>query len=164
LTPLATGSLESGLLVSPLLGSPAGHRPFAPTLHLHQCKSSHNLHLQYSTKSQSTPRCQSLITARSDHPPVLGCSGPQSPPWWVHWQHTQVTNSEKREKEKKRNKNSKKWSKAKQKPRKDHFREKKLGPQRQGQQLDTTEIKCSKNCRLPKVRQKGLTPLAKEHN
>jgi hypothetical protein len=29
--------------------------------------------------SQSTPRCQSLITARSDHPPVLGRSDPQSP-------------------------------------------------------------------------------------
>jgi hypothetical protein len=80
LTPLATGSLESGLLVSPLLGGPARHRPFAPTLHLHQRKSSRNLHLQYSAKSQSTPRCQLLITARSDHPPVLGRSGPQSPP------------------------------------------------------------------------------------
>jgi hypothetical protein len=76
LTPLATGSLESGLLVSPLLGGPAKRRPFAPTLHLHQRKSSRNLHLQFSTKSQSTPRCQSLITARSDHPPVLGRSGP----------------------------------------------------------------------------------------
>jgi hypothetical protein len=77
LTPLATRSLESGLLVSPLLGGPARHRPFAPTLHLHQRKSSRNLHLQYSAKSRSTPRCQSLITARSDHPPVLGRSGPQ---------------------------------------------------------------------------------------
>jgi hypothetical protein len=77
LTPLSTGSLELGLLVSPLLGGPARHRPFAPTLHLHQRKSRRNLHLQYSAKSQSTPRCQSLITARSDHPPVLGCSGPQ---------------------------------------------------------------------------------------
>jgi hypothetical protein len=114
LTPLATGSLESGLLVSPLLGGPARHRPFAPTLHLHQRKSSCNLHLQYSAKSQSTPRCQSLIIARSDHPPVLGRSGPQYPPWWVHWQHTQVTNSEKRGTEKKRKKNSNKWSKAKQ--------------------------------------------------
>jgi hypothetical protein len=76
LTPLATGSLESGLLVSPLLGGPSRHRPFVPTLHLHQWKSSHNLHLQYSAKSQSTPRCQSLITARSDHPPVLGRSSP----------------------------------------------------------------------------------------
>jgi hypothetical protein len=47
LTPLATGSLESGLLVSLLLGGPARHRPFAPTLHLHQRKSSRNLHLQY---------------------------------------------------------------------------------------------------------------------
>jgi hypothetical protein len=78
LTPLATGTLESGLLVSPLLGGPARHRPFTPTLHLHQRKSSRNLHLQYSAKSQSTPCCQSLITIRSDHPPVLGRSGPQS--------------------------------------------------------------------------------------
>jgi hypothetical protein len=67
LTPQATGSIESGLFVFPLLGGPARHRPFAPTLHLHQCKSSRNLHLQYSAKSQSIPRCQSLITARSDH-------------------------------------------------------------------------------------------------
>jgi hypothetical protein len=76
LTPLATGSLESSLLVSPLLRGPARHRPFALTLHLHQRKSSRNLHQQYSAKSQSTPHCQSLITARSDHPPVLGRSGP----------------------------------------------------------------------------------------
>jgi hypothetical protein len=69
-------SLELGLLVSPLLGGPAGHRPSAPTFHLHQRKSSRNLHLQYSDKSQSTPHCQSLITARSDHPPVLERSGP----------------------------------------------------------------------------------------
>jgi hypothetical protein len=80
LTSLATRSLESGLLVSPVLGGPARHRPSAPTLHLHQHKSSHNLHLQYSAKSQSTPCCQSLITARSDHPLVLERSGPQSPP------------------------------------------------------------------------------------
>jgi hypothetical protein len=77
LAPLATGSLQLGLLVSPLLGGPARHRPFAPALHLHECKSSCNLRLQYSPKSQSTPRCQSLITAWSDHPPILGRSGPQ---------------------------------------------------------------------------------------
>jgi hypothetical protein len=77
LTPLATGSLDSSLLVSPLLGGPARHRPFTLTLYLHQHKSSRNLHLQYLAKSQSTPCCQSLITARSDHPPVLGRSGPQ---------------------------------------------------------------------------------------
>jgi hypothetical protein len=28
-------------------------------------------------RQKTTPRCQSLITARSDHPPVLGHSGPQ---------------------------------------------------------------------------------------
>jgi hypothetical protein len=37
-------------------------RPFEVALHLHKCKSSRNLHLQYSAKSQSTPHCQSLIT------------------------------------------------------------------------------------------------------
>jgi hypothetical protein len=40
-------------------------------LHLHQHQSSHNLQLQYLAKSQSTQRCQSLITPGSDHPPVL---------------------------------------------------------------------------------------------
>jgi hypothetical protein len=57
LTPLATGSLKSSLLVSPLLGGPARHRPFTLALHLHQRKLSRNLHLQYSAKRQSTPRC-----------------------------------------------------------------------------------------------------------
>jgi hypothetical protein len=75
-TLLATGSLKTSLLVSPLLGGPARNRPFALVLHLYQCKWSYILHLQYSAKSQSTPCCQSLITARSDHPPVLGRSGP----------------------------------------------------------------------------------------
>jgi hypothetical protein len=79
LTPLATGSLEPSLPISPLLGGPARHRPFAPALHLQQRKSSRNLHLQYYAKSQSTPHCQSLIIAKSDHPLVLGRSGPQSP-------------------------------------------------------------------------------------
>jgi hypothetical protein len=60
--------------VSPLLGGPTRHRPFTPALHLHQRKSSRNLHLQCSAKSQFTPRCQSLTTARSDHPPVLNRS------------------------------------------------------------------------------------------
>jgi hypothetical protein len=81
LTPLATGSLESSLLVSPLFGGPVRHRPFAPTLHLHQHKSSRNLHLQYLSKNQSTPHCQSLITARSNHSPVLGSSCPQVSIW-----------------------------------------------------------------------------------
>jgi hypothetical protein len=58
------------------------------TLHMHQRKSRRNLHLQYSAKSQSPPRCQSLITLESDHLPVLRRSSTQSPPWWVHWQHT----------------------------------------------------------------------------
>jgi hypothetical protein len=76
-TPLVTGSLKPSLLVYPLLGGPARHRPFALALHLHQRKSTRNLHLQYSAKSQSTPRCQSLITTSSDQLPVLGRSGPQ---------------------------------------------------------------------------------------
>jgi hypothetical protein len=80
LTPLATRSLMPSLLVSPLFGGPARHRPFALALHLHQRKSFRNLHLQYATKSKSTPHCQSLITTRSDHPPVLGRSGPQQSP------------------------------------------------------------------------------------
>jgi hypothetical protein len=81
LTSPATGSLDSGLLLSPLVGGPARHKLFAPTLHLHQRESSRNLHLQYSVKSQFTPRCQSLITARSNHPLVLGRSSPQ---WYEH--------------------------------------------------------------------------------
>jgi hypothetical protein len=85
---LDTRSTELSLLVCQLLGGPASLRPFAPALHLHQRRSSRNLHLQYSAKSQSTPRCQSLITPGSDHPSVLGCFDPQSPPWGVHWQHT----------------------------------------------------------------------------
>jgi hypothetical protein len=40
-------------------------------LHLHQHQSSLNLHLQYLANSQSTQRCQSLITPRSDHPLFL---------------------------------------------------------------------------------------------
>jgi hypothetical protein len=51
-------------------------------------------------------------------------------PLMRHWQHTRVTNSEKRKKNKKRKKNSNKWSKAKQKPRKDHLSEKILSPLR----------------------------------
>jgi hypothetical protein len=94
LTPLATGSLEPSLLVSPLLGGHAMLRPFALALHLHQCKSSRNLHLQYSTKSQSTPRCQSLITPGSDHPLVLRHSGPQQP----HLDAAQVLTHQKNEK------------------------------------------------------------------
>jgi hypothetical protein len=50
---------------------PHWQRPFALVLHLHQHKSSRNLHLQYLGKNQSTQCCQSLITQGSDHPPVL---------------------------------------------------------------------------------------------
>jgi hypothetical protein len=64
LTPLATGSLERSLLVFSTPGGLTGND-------LHQHESSRNLHLQYLAKSQSTQRCQSLITQGSDHPPVL---------------------------------------------------------------------------------------------
>jgi hypothetical protein len=50
---------------------PHQQRPFALVLHPHQHESSHNLHLQYLAKNQSTQCCQSLITPGSDHPPVL---------------------------------------------------------------------------------------------
>jgi hypothetical protein len=50
---------------------PPRRRPFVLVLHLHQHQSSRNLHLQYLAKNQSTQRCQSLITQRRDHPPVL---------------------------------------------------------------------------------------------
>jgi hypothetical protein len=50
---------------------PHRQRPFALVLHLHQHQSNHNLHLQYLAKNQATQCCQSLITPRSDHPPVL---------------------------------------------------------------------------------------------
>jgi hypothetical protein len=46
-------------------------QPFVLVLHLHQQESSHNLHLQYLAKNQSTQCCQSLITQGSDHPPLL---------------------------------------------------------------------------------------------
>jgi hypothetical protein len=61
---------------------PTRLRPLVSALHLHHRKSSRNMHLQYSTKSQSIPHCQSLITARSDHQPVLGRTGPQQCIWW----------------------------------------------------------------------------------
>jgi hypothetical protein len=57
----AIGSIEPSLLVS-TPWRPHMLRPFTPTLHLHQRKSSRNLYLQYSAKSQSTPCWQSLIT------------------------------------------------------------------------------------------------------
>jgi hypothetical protein len=50
---------------------PHRRRPFALVLHLHQHKSSRNLHLQYLAKNQSTQCCQSFIIPGSDHPPVL---------------------------------------------------------------------------------------------
>jgi hypothetical protein len=61
------------------LHTPHRLRSFMPALHLHLHKSSRNLHLQYSAKSQCTPHCQSLTTPTSDHPLVLERSCPQ----WV---------------------------------------------------------------------------------
>jgi hypothetical protein len=42
---------------------PARLRPFVLVLHLHQRKPSCNQHLQYQAKSQSTQRCQPLLTS-----------------------------------------------------------------------------------------------------
>jgi hypothetical protein len=50
---------------------PHRRRPYALVLHLYHHQSSRNLHLQYLAKSQSTQRCQSLITPGSDHSPLL---------------------------------------------------------------------------------------------
>jgi membrane protein required for beta-lactamase induction len=57
--------------------------------------------------------------------------------------HTSNQFREKR-KRKETNEKLKQVIKTKQKPRKDHLREKNLGSLRQGQRLNTTEIKCSK--------------------
>jgi hypothetical protein len=64
------GPLNQAFLSSP-------HLEASPAMTFRAC-SSHtptqvyrNLHLQYLTKSQSTPCCQSLITPGSDHPLVL---------------------------------------------------------------------------------------------
>jgi hypothetical protein len=117
----------------------ARHRPFAPALNLHQRKSSRNLHLQYSAKSQSTPRCQSLIIARSDHPLVLGRSGPISPLMSALTTHTSKQFREKR-KRKETTENLKQVNKSRKKTKQDHLSERNLGPLRQGQHLDKTEI------------------------
>jgi hypothetical protein len=50
---------------------PHRHRPFVFVLHLHLHQLSRNLHLQYLAKSQSTQRCQSLITPGRYHPLIL---------------------------------------------------------------------------------------------
>jgi hypothetical protein len=78
LTPLATGSLKPSLLVSPLLGGPARHRPFALT-----CTNANQVATcTCNTQPRvTTLRCQSLITARSNHQLVLGRSGPDAPSW-----------------------------------------------------------------------------------
>ena len=47
LIPSGPGSIEPSLLVSPSLRRPPWHRSFSLVLHLHQRKSSRNLHLQY---------------------------------------------------------------------------------------------------------------------
>ena len=69
--PLATGSLESSLLVPPV-SSTATQRPRkAKTFHTRSSfaprKSSRSSCLHYSANSQSTQRCQSLITKERPH-------------------------------------------------------------------------------------------------
>jgi hypothetical protein len=69
-TPLDTGSLEPSLLVFSTPGGLTGH-DLSCLFFTCTNQSSHNLHLQYLARNQSTPRCQSLITPGSDHPSVL---------------------------------------------------------------------------------------------
>jgi hypothetical protein len=71
-----------------------------------------------------------------------------------------VTNSKKREKEKKRMKNSNKWSKAKQKPKQDHLRQKSRSPKTRATTRHNRD-KMLQNCRLLKVWQKGLDTISK---
>jgi hypothetical protein len=68
LTPLAAGSLQPSLLVSPLLGGPARHRPFTPALHLHQRKSSRNL--ACNTQSRVSPHHFVNHSSQPDRPPT----------------------------------------------------------------------------------------------
>jgi hypothetical protein len=70
LTPSTTNPSNQTYLSAPHLEA-HWHGLSVLVLHLHQHQSSRNLHLQYLTKIQSAPRCQTLITQGSDHPPVL---------------------------------------------------------------------------------------------
>jgi hypothetical protein len=143
---------------------PIRKSPFVPGLHLHQRKSSYNLHLQYSTNTQSTPSCQWHITARSDHPPVLGCSGHQSPPWWVHWQHTQSNQFREKRKRKEMNENIKQVIESQTKAKTRSLeREKSRSPKARAAARHNRD-KMLQNFLLLKVRQMGLTPSANEHN
>jgi hypothetical protein len=63
----------------------------------------------------------------------------------------------------KQKKNSSKWSKAKQKPRKDHLSERSRSPKTKAMTRHNRD-KMLQTCRLLKVRQKGSTPSTKEHN
>jgi hypothetical protein len=53
------------------------HRPFALVVHPYQRKSNCNLHLQYYSKSQSTPHCQSLIVKERPSAGPRTHTGPQ---------------------------------------------------------------------------------------
>ena len=121
---------------------PHRQRPFALVLHLHQHQSSRNLHLQYLAKNQSTPRCQSLITPGSDHPPVLEPHLALNLPLDECIDNTHVLVTKRKGKEKKRLKET---PTSDRKPKKgkeqDHLKKTSLGPLRQGQRLDTSETK-----------------------
>jgi hypothetical protein len=137
---------------------PHQRRPFALVLLQHQHQSSHNLHLQYLAKNQSTQRCQSLIRQGSDHPPVLEPHMVLNlPPWWVHWQHPHKVTRDKR----KRKETNKKTPTSDRKPNKgkehDYLKKASLGPLSQGQRLDTSETKlCSwEECKPPNQRSKN---------
>jgi hypothetical protein len=100
LTPLDTGSIESGLLVSPLLGGPARHRSFAPLFtctNANQaatctCNARPRVSPHHVVNHSSQP---GATIHRSSDAPVLNL------PLDECIDNTQVTNSEKREKEKK---------------------------------------------------------------
>jgi hypothetical protein len=119
--------------------------PFTLVLHLHQYQSSHNLHLQYLAKNQSTQRCQSLITPGSDHPPVLEPHMVLNLPLDECIDNTHIVTWEKRKRKETNQKETptsdRKTNKGKEQ---DHLKKTSLGPLRQGQQLDTFETKpCS---------------------
>jgi hypothetical protein len=61
-------------------------------------------------------------------------------------------------------KNLNKWSKAKQKPRNDHLGKKKSRSPKVRPMAQHNRDKMLQNRWLLKVREKGLTPSAKEHN
>jgi 4-hydroxy-3-methylbut-2-enyl diphosphate reductase IspH len=117
--------------------------------------------MQYSAKSQSTPRCQSLITAKSDHPSVLGRSGPQSPQ--MSALTTRTSNQFKEKRKRKEMKEKLKQVIKSQTKAKKRSLERSWSPRARATTRHNRD-KMLQICRLLKVRQKGSTPSTKEHN